>query len=140
MNDVAWCRAALDRLDDRLRGFAEWVRRFNRDLDEALTVWTDTAARDVFARYLNPHRQSVQATLTVLRQQLDLLRAVVERMASAEAPATRIQLLADEAARLRLRAESEARSAHRHADAALEEAATARARADEVQEVLGGIA
>ena len=139
MNDTAWCRTVLDRLDERLLGWTHLAGRFSRELDEMEVAWNDNSAREVFDRYLRPHREDVEATLTFLRQQRDLLRGVVVQMTAADAPAAESQLLSMEAVGLRQQGDNEAASAHRHADAALNDAAAARLRASQVRDILAGI-
>jgi hypothetical protein len=139
VNDVAWCRAVLDRLEERLLGLAQVLKRFDQDLEEARLSWSDTAARDVFDRYLDPQRQDGAGTLTKLGEQLALLREVLGQMESAEAPAAEVQRLSDEAARLREQADNELRTAHHNVDLALEDAFAAHQSADHARRVLASI-
>jgi hypothetical protein len=76
----------------------------------------------------------------MLRQQLAVLVEVVRVMAEAEAPAAEIQRLSEEAALLRLRAENETRTAHQHADVALDGACAPRDWPDQANNVLAGAA
>jgi hypothetical protein len=139
MNDVNWCSAALRLVEERLLALRLFAGHFGRELEEAQVAWNDTAARDVFLRYLEPQRQDVEAEVLLLRQQLAVLAEVVRVMAEAEAPAAEIQRLSEEAALLRMQAENEARTAHRHADMALDGASAARDWAEQANGILAGI-
>jgi hypothetical protein len=139
MNDAAWCRARLDELEDRVRGFAQTHGRFEAVLDDYRVVWHDAAGREVFAYHLDPCREEVAQTLKRLAEQLARLRDVVARMDAAGEPAADVRRFSDEAAWLRAEADREVRTAHHRADRSLDETSASRDSAEHARRVLASI-
>lgn len=139
MNDPAWCRSRLDTLDDELRQLAFGEGRFAETLHEVRLTWADSAAQDVFARHLDPHRDVSAEVRERLLAQSTVLREVVGRMDEAEAPAAEVQQLSDDSARRRDEAAQDTDSAHQRADRSLEESSTAQQFTDDALRTLQSI-
>jgi hypothetical protein len=139
MSDVAWCRATLNRLQGQLDNLAHRLRGYTRRLEDARLAWRDAAAQEVFDRYLDPHRISLEELCAHLSRQLAELRQCVGQMEAAGTPEQEVQRLSTESASLRERTRNDLAIAHLHADVALRAAADASHLAAQAGKILASI-
>lgn len=139
MNDVAWCRSVLDRLAERMLGLTQFLKWYGQDLQDLRANWDDTAAREVFGRYLEPQQQNASALRDALVEQQKLLWEAVERMKGVDDPAAEIQQLSEEAAKLREQSHHDVRTSHGQTDVSLDNAAAAREGTDHSRRTLAAI-
>jgi hypothetical protein len=139
MHDVAWCHAKLAQWKDDLNDFANAHTRLGDELEEARLLWTDTAARKTFARFIDPYRSEIRLMLQCLESQLTSLRDTASQMDQAEQPAKEIHQLSEESAQLRQQADLEITAAHHQVDLALYHASAADDLAEQALHVLSRI-
>jgi hypothetical protein len=118
---------------------AQSQHRFEADLEDLRIVWHDAAARELFARYLEPHRAEVRRVVDRLAEQLTRLREVVARMEEAAGPATDLLRFSEEIDRLRELVRREVSTVHHRVDRALDESSEARLHAEQARHSLARI-
>jgi hypothetical protein len=139
MSDIAWCRTALNLLQEQLNRLDHQIRGFARNLGGARVQWQDAAAKEVFDRYLDPHQASLEELRVRLGQQFAELRQCMGRMEEASQPEQEVQRLSNESLSLRRRARDDLEIAHKHVDMALQAASDARHLAARASNILARI-
>ena len=139
MDDVNWCRKTHERVGDLSRGFTMLLNQFQLELLDIRQIWSDRAARDFEDQYLEPHRVEGRAFQEQIRQQLQQLADVIERMTDVTHCETNLNRLSEMNLEHRTKSDSKAQSAHRSIDAALNSSAASGAQASEARALLASI-
>lgn len=116
---LAHARSQTEQLQEALVRLGSAVRRWAESADGTRAAWDDGAGRAVFQRFLDPHRQLLEAELPVVSRTLEGHEAALDRLARAGEQA--------------LRAGEEAVKANAEADSARCQAAQSRAESASAQ-------
>lgn len=137
--DLDWVRVLLRRTDEAMRQAEYGWKDTDGLLAEAEAQWTDSAARGVRERFLEPLRgQTAQAFDGLTRRREDLGLSV-DRLTEADARERSFLAAAEEMEQAAARAEEMMRGAERGAEEADRTAAQAQQHIEECRHILAGL-
>ncbi len=101
MIETSWYRNNLTQLTDQRQGFHVFFQDLVSAFDDARNFWNDNASKDVFARFLNPHKEETQRLLTLLQDQMNLHQDVLNCLEAVQTPAREMRTLIQSSFELR---------------------------------------